>query len=77
MRRLLAVAGMALASVPLGLILTLALTPAWRWLEASRGIESVGHSGPAPWCYLATVLACATAAATAALAATRRRPARD
>jgi hypothetical protein len=28
--------------------------PLWNWFENSHGIESVGHSGPADWCYLAT-----------------------
>ncbi|HYC33444.1 MAG TPA: hypothetical protein VEB59_14245 [Gemmatimonadales bacterium] len=37
--------------IPLAAVLTLALLPLWSWLEATRGIESVGHSGPAAWCY--------------------------
>jgi len=33
---------------------TLVLYPFWSWWEATTGWESVGHSGPADWCYLAT-----------------------
>ena len=47
-----------LASGPLGVVVTLALLPLWRWLEESYGIESVGHSGPAGWCYLVSILGC-------------------
>jgi len=30
--------------------------PFWKWLERTTGLEAVGHSGPAEWCYLATFL---------------------
>lgn len=40
--------------VPAGPALTLVLYPFWSWWEATTGWESVGHSGPADWCYLAT-----------------------
>jgi len=50
--------GVLLPSVPLSLLLTLSLMTFWRWLEATHGIESIGHSGPAEWCYLAAFLAC-------------------
>lgn len=33
------------------LLLTIGLVPFWRWLEATTGLESIGHSGPAAWCY--------------------------
>ena len=46
-------AAWALLAVPLALVLTLALLPLWRWLEAATGIESIGHSGPSEWCYAA------------------------
>jgi hypothetical protein len=48
-------------SLFVGSLLTLLLLPLWRWVEATTGIESIGHSGPAGWCYLATsgvLLAC-------------------
>jgi hypothetical protein len=41
-----------LVGIPLGLLVTIVLQPVWSWLEAAYGIESVGHSGPAEWCYL-------------------------
>ena len=42
-------------SVPVAIVLTIALLPFWSWIEATTGIESVGHSGPADWCYGATL----------------------
>ena len=58
LRHLVAAVGIVLVSLPLGAVLALTLMPAWRWLEARYGIESVGHSGPAEWCYLATFATC-------------------
>jgi len=43
---------------PSSVLLTLSLLPLWRWLEAAYGIESIGHSGPAEWCYVVTFLVC-------------------
>lgn len=40
-------------AVPAGPVLTLLLDPIWTWLEAATGLESIGHSGPAGWCFLA------------------------
>ncbi len=42
----------AAAALPLGAITTLALLPLWRTIEERYGIESVGHSGPADWCFI-------------------------
>lgn len=53
LRRLLTVAWV----VPAGSALTLILHPFWSWWEAITGWESVGHSGPAGWCCLATWVA--------------------
>ena len=48
--------GIALAvcliSAPIAIFITIALLPLWSWVESISGIESVGHSGPAEWCYL-------------------------
>jgi hypothetical protein len=63
--------GAALVSVPIGIILTLVLTPFWSWLEATTGIESVGHSGPSDWCYW--VIVCSVFSAIAALLFARER----
>jgi len=40
-----------LISLPLAIFATIVLLPLWRWLEATFKIESIGHSGPAEWCY--------------------------
>lgn len=55
-RTLAGVIAIIVLSVPVGIILTIALLPLWRWIEERIGIESVGHSGPAEWCYVATFL---------------------
>ena len=38
-------------SLPFSFIITIVLFPFWSWIEANSGIESVGHSGPAEWCF--------------------------
>jgi hypothetical protein len=53
-----AVFAILLASAPASILLTLLLLPFWRRLEQSQGIESVGHSGPAEWCYAAVFVVC-------------------
>ena len=37
------------------------LYPVWSWVERTTGIESVGHSGPASWYYLAVWVPMVTA----------------
>ena len=44
-------------TLPLAAATTIALLPAWSWFEGRWGIEAVGHSGPATWCYVSTYLA--------------------
>ena len=46
------------ASIPVSFLLTLMLLPLWRWIERVYALESLGHSGPAAWCYLATYACC-------------------
>jgi hypothetical protein len=41
------------ACFPVSFIVTFLLTPLWSWMEATYGIESIGHSGPADWCFWA------------------------
>jgi hypothetical protein len=62
--------------LPVGLMVVYLLYPLWRWLEATYGIESVGHSGPAPWCF-AVVYFGLVAAATIALWIGGRKRARN
>jgi hypothetical protein len=40
-------------TVPVALVGTFLLAPFWGWFEAQTGVEALGHSGPAEWCYLA------------------------
>jgi protein-S-isoprenylcysteine O-methyltransferase Ste14 len=40
-------------SAPIGVFATWLSMPLWDAFEA-RGIESVGHSGPSGWCYVAS-----------------------
>jgi hypothetical protein len=47
----------ALVALPVAAVVAIVLLPLWSWIEAVTGIESVGHSGPAGWCYLTTYLA--------------------
>ena len=42
----------ALISVPISLFVTFLLIPLWAWVEAKTEIESIGHSGPAEWCFV-------------------------
>jgi 4-amino-4-deoxy-L-arabinose transferase-like glycosyltransferase len=42
--------------VPVTFFLTIALLPLWGAIERRFGIESVGHSGPAGWCFWAVFL---------------------
>jgi NADH:ubiquinone oxidoreductase subunit 5 (subunit L)/multisubunit Na+/H+ antiporter MnhA subunit len=58
--------GIALAicivAAPIAIVGTIAFIPFWSWIESRFEIESIGHSGPAEWCYLATyiiILICA------------------
>lgn len=41
----------ALVGVPVTFFATFALLPLWSAIESRYGIESVGHSGPADWCF--------------------------
>ena len=53
LRAVLLVVVVLLISAPVSIMATLLLLPLWRWVEASSGFESIGHSGPAEWCYFA------------------------
>ena len=46
----------AVLGVPVTFFLTIALLPLWGAIERRFGIESVGHSGPAGWCFWAVFL---------------------
>ena len=40
-----------LLGLPVTIFVTIALLPLWSAIERRYGIESVGHSGPADWCF--------------------------
>jgi hypothetical protein len=65
-RGLAVIGTIVLLGVPVTFFATIALLPLWSTIERRYGIESVGHSGPADWCfwtvfviYLAAALAIA------------------
>ena len=45
--------GVAIAAVlvPISFFATILLLPVWRAIEAYLGVEAIGHSGPAQWCF--------------------------
>jgi hypothetical protein len=68
--------------VPLMAAFSLATTvlmfPLWSWLESVAGIESVGHSGPAGWCYwFVSILLLVLSAAAVVLQGRVRRSQQD
>lgn len=77
MKRWASIAGsiftLLLLLLPATFLLTFLLIPVWRWLETTFAIESIGHSGPAVWCY-ATVFGILACSAIAWLARRWRRP---
>jgi len=38
---------------PICFIATFLLHPLWSWIEATFGVESIGHAAPADWCFFA------------------------
>ena len=62
-----------LISAPVGILLTLLLLPFWSWLETSYAVESVGHSGPAEWCYVTVYVLLVTTGGIVVALAHRRR----
>jgi hypothetical protein len=44
-------ASIVVLGVPATFFLTIALLPLWGAIERRYGLESVGHSGPADWCF--------------------------
>jgi uncharacterized membrane protein YphA (DoxX/SURF4 family) len=52
-KRGLRVLSYALLTLPAAWVVTFLLSPFWGWIESRFGIESLGHSGPSDWCFLA------------------------
>jgi len=51
LRLILLTLGVLIACAPIAFIVTFLLSPLWSWIEVTYGIESIGHSGPADWCF--------------------------
>ena len=51
LRYFLAGLGILVVCMPIAFIVTFLLSPLWSWIEATYGIESIGHSGPSDWCF--------------------------
>ena len=55
MRRLLryaaGVVAVLVVCAPAAFLVTFLLSPLWSRIETTYGIESIGHSGPADWCF--------------------------
>jgi hypothetical protein len=75
--RFLAMLAILLATMPPAFILTIALLPLWSRIEARYGIESVGHSGPADWCFELTYVVVVLIVAGVAIAFQRSKARRS
>src|SRR6185503_2986477 len=74
LRSILVVLAIVLACLPGAFIVTFLLYPFWSWFEATFDIESVGHSGPAEWCFVVVyVLLCLVSFSGLLLLHRRRR----
>jgi len=49
--RLTIIVAIVLTGLPITFAATIALLPLWSMIERRYGVESVGHSGPADWCF--------------------------
>ena len=67
-----ATSSLVLLGIPLAFVATLLLYRFWNWFEAQTGIESMGHSGPAAWCFIAVYMAMLLACYVGAHRAIRR-----
>ena len=60
--------------MPLSAIVTAVMFPVRFWIESSFGIESMGHSGPVDWCFVAVFASLCTLIVAALILAARTRP---
>ena len=67
------IAGIIVLNLLVAFVLTMMLVPLWSAIERRWGIESVGHSGPAVWCF-AVVYVCAVALSLGAYLLRLARP---
>jgi hypothetical protein len=59
-RAVLLLVGIVVLSMPVTFVVAILLTPLWSAIERRWGIESVGHSGPADWCFWLVFAICIT-----------------
>ena len=71
------VLGLCIALIPFAAVATIALMRFWSWLEKAIVMETVGHSGPAEWCYLFTYIIVIALAGLLWSAIKRRRQQKD
>src|SRR2546428_14112017 len=71
-RYIVGVIGILVFCVPVSAVITLFLLPLWSWIENRWNIESVGHSGPADWCFMVVYGLCVAAGGGAVLWLSRR-----
>ena len=57
-RAVLLLVGIVVLSMPVAFVVTIMLMPLWSAIERRWGIESVGHSGPADWCFWLVFATC-------------------
>ena len=57
-RAVLLLVGILVLSMPVTFVVTILLMPLWSAIERRWGIESVGHSGPADWCFWLVFASC-------------------
>jgi len=50
-QRALLVVVVLVSSAPAAFVVTFLAMPLWSWIERRFGLEAVGHSGPATWCF--------------------------
>jgi hypothetical protein len=55
-KRVAGVVFILLLLLPASFVTTFLAWPFWSWIEQTFGIESMGHSWPAEWCFIATYL---------------------
>jgi hypothetical protein len=66
---------LSLVCLPVSFVVTLVLLPMWSAIEARWQIESVGHSGPATWCFVSVYALLSLGSLIIAIVADRNRPA--
>jgi hypothetical protein len=54
LKRALTITVLILLALPGAVLLTIVCAPFWAAFERATGIESIGHSGPASWCFAFT-----------------------